>query len=67
MNEQQDITPAQKEGIQKQFSETVTFDTVETARQFFRVARERLLDVNNWQHICGGLSSTFRPGRAGGV
>ncbi|HOY06384.1 MAG TPA: hypothetical protein PLO67_13330 [Saprospiraceae bacterium] len=59
MNEHQENTPDQKEGIQKQFSETAAFDTVEEARQFFRVARERMLDVNNWQHISDGLSSTF--------
>jgi len=66
MNEHQDITPEQKEGIQKHSSETVDFDTVETARQFFRVARERLLDINNWQHICDGLGSTFRVRNANG-
>ncbi len=66
MNEHQDITPEQKEGIQQNFSETVEFDSVETARQFFRVARERMLDVNNWQNICDGLSSTFRLRNAQG-
>ncbi len=66
MNEHQDITPEQKEGIQKNFSETVAFDSVETAREFFRVARERMLDVNNWQQICGGASSAFRLRNAQG-
>ncbi len=32
---------------------------MEAARQFFQVARKRLLDVNNWQNISSGLSSTF--------
>lgn len=66
MNEHQDITPEQKEGIQKNFSETVEFNSVETAQKFFRVARERMLDVNNWQQICGGSSSTFRLRNAQG-
>lgn len=66
MNEPQDSTPEQKEGIQKQFSETVELDSVETARQFFQVARERLLDVNKWQQLCGGVGSTFRLRNAHG-
>jgi hypothetical protein len=60
MNEQPEIIPEQKEGVEKHFSETVEFKTVEEARQFFQVARKRLLDVNNWQQICDNWSSTFR-------
>ena len=66
MNDLEQNTPDQKEGIQKQFSETVELETVEAARQFYKVARERMLDVNNWKQICDGLSSTFRLRNAHG-
>ncbi len=51
--------PEQQVGVQKNASETVEFENWEAAQQFFQVARKRLLDVNNWQTICAGLSSTF--------
>jgi hypothetical protein len=66
MNEHPNNTSEPKEGIQKQFSETAEFDTVEAARQFFQIARKRMLDVNNWQQLCDGLSSTFRLRNAHG-
>ncbi len=59
MNDHNDLIPEQHTGIQKKSSESVEFDSVEAARQFFQVARKRLLDINNWQHISTGLSSTF--------
>lgn len=59
MNEHQEIIPEQKEGVQKHAIETVEFDSVENARNFFRTARQRLLNVNGWKEICEGWSSTF--------
>ena len=59
MKDDQKPVPDQQVGIKKKSSEAVQFDSVEAARQFFQVARKRLLDVNNWQHITSGLSSTF--------
>ena len=53
------LTSEQQVGVQKNASETVEFDNWEAAQQFFQVARKRLLDVNNWQNITDGLSSTF--------
>ena len=59
MKDKQALVPDQQVGVQKKSSETADFDSVAAARQFFQVARKRLLDINNWQHICSGLSSTF--------
>ncbi len=53
------LVPEHQAGIQKNASETVEFDNWEAAQQFFQVARKRLLDINNWQNITHGLSSTF--------
>ncbi len=59
MENKDPLVPEQQFGVEKNASETVEFDNWEAAQQFFQIARKRLLDVNNWQTICGGLSSTF--------
>ncbi len=59
MKDNHPIVPEQQVGVQKNASETVEFENWEAAQQFFQVARKRLLDVNNWQTICSGLTSTF--------
>ena len=59
MENTQSLVSEQHFGVQKNASETVEFENWEAAQQFFQIARKRLLDVNNWQTICSGLSSTF--------
>jgi hypothetical protein len=51
--------PEQKEGVEKNIESVVDTGSIESAKELFNKAKQRLLDVNNWHNICGKLSSTF--------
>lgn len=53
------LAPAQQTGFEKNVVYTVRFDAPEAARDFYPVARQRLLDVNRWNDQCDGPSGTF--------
>ena len=51
--------PKEEEGTQKDIDAKEESSTVEEARQLFETAKNRLLEVNNWNRICGKGSATF--------
>lgn len=53
------LAPAQQTGFEKNVVETNRFDTPEAARNFYPVARQRLLDVNRWRDHCDDSGGTF--------
>lgn len=51
------LVPAQITGTKTDTEHTVRTDSPETAAQLFQLAGARLLDVNNWQQLCGSVMS----------
>lgn len=54
-----DDIPAQEEGSEMDAYETVDFEHEAEAKAFYDIARQRLLEVYNWDKICGFASATF--------
>ena len=52
--------PAQEEGKEKNIESYLESASVDEAVQLFKAAKQRLLDVNNWDRICGKLSAVFQ-------
>lgn len=52
--------PEKEEGSQKDIEAKKKADTVEEAKQLFEEAKNRLLQVNNWDKICGKASAKFQ-------
>ena len=52
--------PDKEEGSHKDIEETEKTSTAEEAKELFEGAKSRLLDVNNWNKICGKASAIFR-------
>lgn len=52
--------PEKEEGSHKDFEAKEETATVEGAKKLFESAKERLLNVNRWNIICGEASATFR-------
>lgn len=59
-NMQDELVPTQHAGAESNTEETVTLATETEAMQLFKTAKQRLLDVNNWEHLCGAGSSNFQ-------
>ncbi len=55
-----DIVPLQHEGAKKDIEHVVTTQDINDARILFDLARNRLLDINHWDELCGRASATFR-------
>lgn len=53
------IVPPQYRGGKKDITHSVTAADDDDARKLFFLARNRLLDVNSWQQIAEGMSSSF--------
>lgn len=51
--------PEKEEGAQKDIDAKEETSTVEKAKQLFEIAKTRLLEVNNWDKICGKGSAKF--------
>jgi hypothetical protein len=54
------IPPKQEEGVSKDFEETIALPDLEDAEDFFLVAKDRLLHINQWHEISTTIRSTFR-------
>jgi hypothetical protein len=54
------IIPAQQQGAYSDTDATAAFDTPEQAKAFYEVARQRLLQVNNWQKWAGAATANFQ-------
>ncbi|MBA3828909.1 MAG: hypothetical protein H0X33_08230 [Taibaiella sp.] len=53
------LVPAQEKGLQKDLHHTVKAEDIEDAEDLFIDAKERLLDVNNWQRSGTVLNASF--------
>lgn len=53
------LIPKQMEGVEKNFEQSVAFSTVEGAKERYRLAKERLLDIHHWEEIASPGSSRF--------
>jgi hypothetical protein len=54
------LVPNQHEGGKTDAGTVVKKQTAEEARQLFSIAKERMLDVNNWHKYSGPGSATFQ-------
>lgn len=52
--------PEKEEGSQKDIEAKVKTSAIEEAKQLFEVAKNRLLQVNQWDKICGKASAVFK-------
>lgn len=52
--------PEKEEGTQKDIEAKEKTATVEEAKQLFETAKNRLLNVNSWDKICGKASAVFK-------
>ena len=59
-SEQASIPPEQNEGIKKDLEEQVSFERVEDAEDMFVIAKERLLNVNDWHIVSESVDSKFQ-------
>lgn len=60
------IVPPQKDGGKKDIQYTITAADDDDARKLFFIARNRLLDVNGWDKVCGPVSAKFHLTDANG-
>lgn len=54
------IIPEQHAGTKTDIIASVTCESTEDAHQIYDEAKQRLLDVNNWHHLCGIVTATFK-------
>lgn len=54
------IVPPQQRGKEMTMTAAVELKHAEDAMQFYSVAKQRLLDVNNWHGIAGGVTARFQ-------
>jgi hypothetical protein len=59
-NTNEDIVPAQQEGTSSDTEAVQNFETIEAATKFYEVAKQRLLNVNNWQKWAGAATAHFQ-------
>lgn len=52
--------PKQEEGAEKNIETTEELKNIEEAKELFRAAKNRLLNINLWDKICGKLSAVFQ-------
>jgi hypothetical protein len=55
-----DIVPEHQKGAKTDAEHSITAENAEQAGKIFERARQRLLDVNHWQQLCGKPSAEFR-------
>jgi hypothetical protein len=56
----EDIVPSQQKGGKKDIEHVVTTQDVNDAKKLFDIARNRLVDINHWDELCGKASAKFR-------
>ncbi|WP_312135115.1 hypothetical protein [Sphingobacterium sp.] len=52
--------PPQREGKQLDIKESSTFDSASSAKGFYKVAKDRMLNINQWFEIASLPASTFK-------
>jgi hypothetical protein len=55
----EDVVPTQQEGTKKDIEHVVRTEDVNDAKKLFDIARNRLMDVNHWDQLCGKVSAKF--------
>lgn len=58
--DERDIVPEQKTGTEVNTEHTISLENREQAEKLFKTAAQRLLDVNNWEQLCGTGSANFQ-------
>ena len=59
MEEIEKIVPDQRNGGKTDIEETITLHSEQEAKDFFRIVRERVQNVNRWHEFAGKLSADF--------
>lgn len=59
-NIEKESIPSQHAGAESNTEETVTLSGKAEAQQLYEVAKKRLLNVNDWEIICGAGSANFQ-------
>lgn len=59
-NIEKELIPSQHAGAESNTEETVTLATEAEARQLYETAKQRLLNVNEWEKLCGAGSADFK-------
>lgn len=54
------LVPAQTQGVKKDLFHTVLADNEEDAEELFVIAKNRLLDINNWKSYSTNASAIFQ-------
>ncbi|MDQ3021077.1 MAG: hypothetical protein M3R36_10980 [Bacteroidota bacterium] len=54
-----EIVPEQKKGFKVEHIKSETAESKNAARDLYRKAKERLLDINNWDKLSGAMPSYF--------
>lgn len=63
---QEPLIPAQQTGASSDTDATATFDSIEKAKEFYETAKQRLIQVNNWQKWAGPATAHFQLTDAAG-
>jgi len=58
--EKASVPPGQSAEIKKSIEEKISFESVEDAEDMFVIAKERMLDINNWQRFFTGSFPAFQ-------
>lgn len=61
-----DIIPENQSGLETNTESSVTLNSIEEAKSFYEIAKQRLLDVNNWHAVAGALTADFQLTNASG-
>jgi hypothetical protein len=54
------IIPENKEGTQTNTERSIEFATEEESKQFFQIAKKRLLDISHWHKLAGKATADFQ-------
>ncbi|HYD20733.1 MAG TPA: hypothetical protein VEB40_04600, partial [Flavipsychrobacter sp.] len=54
------LVPEQKGGVQKNIRHDVVLDSIDDAEELFVIAKDRLLNVSQWQQTAASASAEFQ-------
>lgn len=54
------VIPRQRTGKSISVEESIEFESTAAAKDFFRVVKNRLLEINNWENLAGFGSASFQ-------
>ena len=55
----EELIPAQETGAKSDNEHSVTFNSIEEAKKYFQLAKDRLQQVNRWHEMAGALTADF--------